>query len=179
MKMVKESVIRDNLSRNLSLIEPKLELMDIEKYIPNEAGTRGFIDILAKDVNGKYVLIELKRSDSSCRDAAHELLKYVEGMKINLSVKEEEIRLFVVSTHWDELLVPFSSLTNRTSLQITGFALSVTESGEPIAAEHVQPLPINQDRLFIPNHEVSLYLSEENLRIGIKSYISACKKKEY
>ncbi len=176
--VAKEVLIRDRLANNLAILEPKLELIDIEKYLPNPIGTRGFVDLLARDSRGKYVLIELKRSDSSSRDAAHELLKYVEGMKSTLSVREDELRLIVVSTHWSELLVPFSSLAHRAGLAISGYALDVSDDGTPTNAVQVNPLPLLQDRLFMPEHEVSLYTSAENLQRGIRSFEQVCKTKK-
>ncbi|WP_198291668.1 endonuclease NucS domain-containing protein, partial [Pseudomonas asplenii] len=95
--MFSEAILRDNLLGELTVLESGLKFVEKEKYLPSQIGTRGFIDILAIDSNGRYVLIELKRSDSSARQALHEILKYVEGVKENLAVKEDEIRVFVVS----------------------------------------------------------------------------------
>jgi len=63
---VLESELRDLLSKNLSLVEPGLQLYTNEKgadgveYLVDEEGRR--VDILAKDKNGVPVIIELKVS---------------------------------------------------------------------------------------------------------------------
>ena len=85
---------------------------------PNELGTRGFIDLFARDTHGHFVLIELKRSASSSRDAIHEVLKYVEGVKAYLGARDHEIRVFIVSTDWTELLVPFSRFVAHSTISV-------------------------------------------------------------
>jgi RecB family endonuclease NucS len=84
LQVVTEDEIRDLLANQLEVLEPGLCLIEKEKYIPNPLGTRGFIDLLARDASGHFVLIELKRSDASAREAIHEILKYVEGVKYHL-----------------------------------------------------------------------------------------------
>jgi hypothetical protein len=175
---VNEAVIRDNLGRQLDLFEPGLKLLDIEKYIPNRRGTRGFIDILARDARGRLVLIELKRSDASSRDAAHEILKYVEGIKQLLAVRDDELRAFIVSTEWKELLIPFSSLCLAVTFPLEGYALAVTDTGIPTLASRVTPLRMTGDRLFAPWHEVNLYKNSESLAKAVTSYRNGCTQKE-
>ena len=45
----------------------------------------------AKDSQNRYVLIELKRSDAVARQVIHEVLKYIEGIKENKSLKNDEL----------------------------------------------------------------------------------------
>jgi hypothetical protein len=174
---VDESIIRDKLSNNLELIEEGLTLLKVEQYLPNEIGSRGFIDIFAKDKNGKFVLIELKKSDAASRQAAHEVLKYIEGIKVNYALKDNEIRVFVISTHWKELIVPFSSLAQRINFSLTGLNLKVNEDGSPLEISNVDLLPLATERLFTPWHEVSRYKSLKNLEKGISSFQEVCSKK--
>lgn len=176
-KAASESTIRDRLSENLGILEPGLILLQIERYLPNPKGTRGFIDILAQDSSGKYVLIELKRSDAASREAVQEILKYVEGMKANMALRDDELRVMIVSTEWSELLVPFSALVRRVPLAVAGVNLTVDEDGTPLAAKSVTPLILAQERLFMPVHEISLYRSAQSLLRGKKSYERVCKKK--
>jgi len=175
---VNESIIRDNLSANLDLIEKGLTLLKVEEYLPNESGSRGFIDIFAKDKNGKFVLIELKRSGAASRQAAHEVLKYIEGIKFNYALKDNELRVFVVSTEWKELLVPFSSLAQRINFSLTGLILKISENGTPLEFKKVDLLPLATERLFTPWHEVSMYKSLKNLEKGISSFQNSCTEKK-
>ncbi|WP_192552552.1 endonuclease NucS domain-containing protein [Pseudomonas sp. IzPS59] len=173
-----ESFIRDKLALNLDILEEGLQLLDIESYLPNIQGTNGFIDLLAKDSNGKYVIIEIKRSKSASRDALHEVLKYLEGLKSKYSIRDSEIRVFIVSTEWKELLVPFSSFVKRTSVVTQGFSLEVDSDYAPIRSTPVPPVELTQDRLFAPWHELNLYESKASLEKGIASYETSCFEKE-
>jgi RecB family endonuclease NucS len=85
-RKVVENIIRDYLADNLSVICNDLSLIKKEYYLPNILGTRGFIDILAKDNKNNYVIIELKRTNEASREALHEILKYVEVLKQNKNV---------------------------------------------------------------------------------------------
>lgn len=172
-----ESAIRDKLALNLGVLEEGLQLLDIEKYIPNQQGTKGFIDLLARDKNDKYVIIELKRSNSASRDALHEVLKYIEGLKSNFSLRDSELRVFIVSTEWKELMVPFSSFVKRTSIVTLGFSLEIDSNYVPVRSTQVQPIELSQDRLFAPWHELNLYESESLLEKGIASYEKSCAAK--
>jgi len=77
-----EAELRDLLATQIHVLESGLVLVDKEKYIPNTLGTRSFIDLLARDTDNKWVLIEVKRSDAAAREAIHEIYKYVEGVKL-------------------------------------------------------------------------------------------------
>lgn len=173
----REAEIRDALSTKLDLLEPGLQLIKIEKYLANPQGTRGFIDLFATDQQGKYVLIELKRSDATSREALHEVLKYLEAVKVGFSARDAEARIFIVSTEWNELLVPFSSFVKRTHCEVKGFALEVDSNNVPTKAELVIPLVLAEDRLFAPWHELNLYETEESLKTGLESYETSCSAK--
>lgn len=166
-----EDTIRDFLVNRLELIESGLKLLKKGQYLPNELGTRGFVDILAKDSSGRFVIIELKRSDSASREALHEVLKYIEGIKQNKKLKDDEIRAIVVSTEWDELLVPFSSFYNRCNCSVMGVQLNVDDDLKPTSAKKVAPLELKNDRLLSDQHIYRLYTSEDSLEKGIKSHV--------
>jgi len=76
--VIREDHIRDKLADRLTLIENDLCLVGRNYPLPNSAGTRGFIDILARDRHGIFVVVELKRSDKTSREALHEVIKYTE-----------------------------------------------------------------------------------------------------
>jgi len=172
-----EAIIRDKLSSNLSILEPGLVLETIEKYLPSAEGTRGFVDILARDRDGKYVLIELKRSDAAARQAIHEVLKYIDGVKNKFALKSEELRIFIVSTEWRELIVPFSYFINDSEYRLKGFKLEVDSFGTPISSSVVSPIKTRSDRLFTPWHEISRFSSMKSMRKGIESYKISCSAK--
>src|SRR5271168_3161121 len=118
--MKTEDEIRDYLAKHIDIIQPGLLLYAKELYIPSEIGTRSFIDLVARNPKGELILIELKRSATASREAIHEILKYVEGVKDHLAIREDEIRVIIASTDWSELLVPFSRLMADTTLAISG-----------------------------------------------------------
>jgi DNA repair protein RadC len=69
---------------------------------------------LAEDFYQHFVIIEIKRSDQKAKETAkeaiHQVLKYVGLFKQQMKVKESEIRICIVLTDWDELIVSFSDI---------------------------------------------------------------------
>jgi len=172
-----EDIIRDELIQNMNILGEEYELIDKEKYLPNHLGTRGFVDILAKDSLGRHVIIELKKSNSSAREALHEVLKYIEGIKENKSLKNDEIRVMIVSTEWSELLVPYSSFIKHTNIPVSGILLRVDDNYKPLSISIVEPLRLNNERLFSDQHGCRLYKCKDNLNKGIDSHLLCFKEK--
>ncbi|MFV8871263.1 endonuclease NucS domain-containing protein [Serratia fonticola] len=172
-----EDDIRDKLSCNLELIEPGLVLLDTESYLKNENGTRGFVDILAKDSLNRFVLIELKRSQAASRDALHEVLKYFEGIKENKSLKDDEIILYIVSTEWKELIVPYSRFVDEVSFNVQGYQLNIDSNNFPVSAQVITPLKVNNLRKLSQQCKVCFYKNESNLKHGIDSFEKSWMKK--
>jgi len=173
-----EDTIRDYLAEDLSIISSELTLLGKEYHLPHTAGTRGFVDLFAKDNRNRYVIIELKRSKEASRETLHEILKYVEALKENKTVNESELRVIVVSTEWKELLVPFSSFIKRVRFTVEGFLLNVDDQLHPISCERITPLDLKDGRLFSPIHSIRLYSSIDNLNRGIQSHIEVFKDKQ-
>jgi hypothetical protein len=171
---MRESEIRDLLINQLGILQPTLQLVEKEKFFSSSVGTNSFIDILAKDDQGKYVIIELKRSNTSSREAIHELLKYIEALKENISVKEDEIKLIVVSTEWEELLVPFSSLLQKVNIQVEGYLLKI-DTNSILSAEKIKPVSLVQDRVLSSIQMARYYSSEEAYNEGIKDHVECFK----
>ncbi|MDB5228241.1 MAG: hypothetical protein JWN78_2434 [Bacteroidota bacterium] len=167
---MKEDEIRDLLAGKLHLIQEGLILIEKEKYFPSLIGTRSFIDLFAKDNNGKFVIIELKRSNAAAREAIHELLKYLEAIKENISVKEDEIRLIIVSTEWEELLVPFSSFVQKTNINVEGFQLNISSEEALINAEKTKPVSLIEDRVLSAVQMAHYYLDSKSLEQGVLSH---------
>mgnify|MGYP006215024479 CR=1 FL=1 len=59
---IKESIIRENISKHISLLDKNLKLVAQEHYIKMPDGKTAFIDILAKDDFGCFTVIELKKA---------------------------------------------------------------------------------------------------------------------
>lgn len=172
-----EAEIRDHLAVTITVLEKGLVLLDREKYIPNSLGTRGFIDLYARDQQGHHVLIELKRSDAASREALHEVHKYVEGVKAHLGARDDEIRVIVASTEWKELLVPFSRFVADSSISVLGLQLHVQDSARTVSASPLQLLPIQQGRFLAPWHDVNWYADEASLARGVAAIESAHQEK--
>lgn len=172
---MKESQIRDVLIQNLQILNPSYKFLNKEAYLPSDIGTRSFIDILACDENGKYIVIELKKSNATARQAIHELFKYLEALKENLAVKTDEIELVVVSTEWDELLVPFSSFLSNVDLKTTGFQLLLEDN--KIYAKKINATATSQDRI-LSSVQMAHYYCSQSLQNGIKEHVDFFTKRD-
>jgi RecB family endonuclease NucS len=73
-----EANLRDQLVARLDLIEYGLHDPITEYPLRIDHGTRGRVDILARDRHGRRVVIEVKRSKKATREALHEVGKYME-----------------------------------------------------------------------------------------------------
>lgn len=156
-----EDSLRDFLADNLYLLEAGLELIKKEKFLPNEFGSSGFLDILAKDLMGNFVVIEVKIAKYAEREAFTELLKYMGLMKRHLGVKESEIRLFIVSPDWRELTIPFAEFVDAVSYNVIGY--KVTIDNDSVSDISVRPpIPSSKGRSIIPRHWLQFYNSAED-----------------
>lgn len=155
-----EATIRDHLAGHLDFIETGLTLIEKEHYLPNISGSSGFVDILAKDRFNNFVVIEIKRSQQASRQTLQELFKYIALLKQNYHARDSEIRCIIISTHWSELLFPFSECHYQTTLDIKGIQLTIDDSFRPIAKEIIVPLEIKQlTRQFSPVYWMDLFSS--------------------
>ncbi len=162
--MVHENDIPDALAHRLHLLEPGLALVETNYHLKNPEGSRGFIDILAKDDSGSFVVIELKRSDSSARDALTELCKYVELLQRELGVPFAQLRAMLVSTHWSELRVPYSHFKRSWPHYLLGLHLQLDPDGvTPLSVSAVEALPELLERGLTPIHGWLAPLDEEDI----------------
>lgn len=148
LSVANEAAIRDELAQRLELIEPGLTLVETNFPLRNAHGTRGFIDVLARDATAMLVVIEIKRSDSTAREAIHEVLKYVELLRRERGVASDKLRAIIVSTTWRELLVPFSVASRVSPVPLSGFQLGVDLNADPLigSVDAVVPLDAEPDR---------------------------------
>ncbi len=120
-----ESHIRDELTADLSILESGLTLVGVEYHLPNSEGSRGYVDILCRDRFGRLVVVEIKRSDRTSREALHELHKYTELIQHHLGIGPADLRCLLVSTDWRELRRPFASFVRSTPYDSQGIELSI------------------------------------------------------
>ncbi|WP_090588498.1 endonuclease NucS domain-containing protein [Arthrobacter subterraneus] len=131
-----EDQIRDLLAKNLAIIEPGLRLIGVNYHLRNDEGASGFVDILARDSTNLITIIELKRSDSSAREAMHEIAKYVDLLSRDKALPKSKIRAIVASTTWHELLVPFSYYASTVDFPLEGYSLDMDTDGITVLDAH-------------------------------------------
>lgn len=178
-----ESVLRNYIADHLPLLDSNLHLIQTEYHLPNQFGSDGFIDILARDQYNLRVVIELKRSNQTARQALHELYKYTALLKLDHGFIEDNVRCVLLSTDWRELRVPFSEFARATSYDVEGFEIQLDAFGNPTHFKAIELAPEGEGLAFCPQHMIYLfrdkerrYKSLQNLEqvvdhIGIKDYV--------
>lgn len=157
-----ERHLRDQLAQRLDLIESGLRLIETEYAMPNASGTRGRIDILARDGHNSWVVIELKRADGTARQALHEVTKYTALLCQERGLRPDRIRAVIVSTTWQELLVPVSNLARDWSHDLRGYQLLLDAAGTPTRADRVTLLPPPTAPRVTPHHFIYFFDSPED-----------------
>jgi len=119
-----ERDLRNFLVNNLHLIEPGLKLYSEEGIsgVEYPAGGR-FIDILAIDSKGAYVVIELKVSKSYDR-VIGQLLRYVNWIRKNLADPDQKVRGVIIANRISEDLKLATS--NINDVKLFEYILSVS-----------------------------------------------------
>ncbi len=126
----KEYIIRDKLANQLELIDSRLKLVSTEHSVKLEDGETAFIDILAKDEFGCYTIIEIKKSAQTSRSAVQQLYKYAGFLKLTRRLENFQIRCVIVSTVWNELMIPFSEFKHFSDYDSQGYAIELKSNGE-------------------------------------------------
>lgn len=150
-----EETIRDYLVSDLSFIASDLHLIEKEfsltctaevKWPAEPMKVKGYIDILARDDAGNYVIIEIKRSDKAARETFNETLTYVQLLKREHGVKDSEIRVILVSSEWKGLLLPFSEVYHKKAYYIEGIKIILDENNIPVDKKLIEPLDVPLSR---------------------------------
>lgn len=119
-----EHDLRDYLARNLHIIEPSLKLYTDEGITGVEFPVGGrYIDILAVDGTGGYVVIELKVSKGYDR-VVGQLLRYVSWIKKNHAESAQRVRGIIIAKQISEDLR--LACSEVPSVSLYEYALSVT-----------------------------------------------------
>ncbi|MGW1674833.1 endonuclease NucS domain-containing protein [Streptomyces sp. NPDC002324] len=142
-----ELAIQNALADRLAAIEPGMKMIQENYHLHNRAGTRGFVDILARDRHGIFVAIEVKKSNNTAREAIHEVLKYCELLRRERGMRVDQVRAVIASTDWKELIVPFSEISRSSVYPIMGVKVDVGEDfPASMTVEPVTPLPVPNER---------------------------------
>lgn len=162
MRISYEKDLREQLAQRLAVIEPGLHLVETEYSISNAEGTRGRIDILARDGHSSWVVIELKRADGSAGRALHEVTKYTELLGREMGLRPDRIRAVIVSTTWKELLVPVSNMARGSPHDLRGYHLILGKDGELVRADRVALLPAPTVPRVTPVHFIYFFDSPQD-----------------
>jgi hypothetical protein len=154
---LREAQLRDYLSAHLEIIENDLVLVDTEYPLRNDVGADGFIDILARDPSNDLVIIELKKSDQTSRQALHELEKYVGLLASARGIRIDRLRAVLLSTTWHELLVPFTRFVGHADFFVAGRLLVLGADGFPKSSELVNLPELSNGRETCPLHLALLF----------------------
>ena len=172
----REHVIRDYLAGHLDLLEPGLRLHKTEFRLQNPAGTRGRIDILARDQHGMWVIIEVKRDKRPSREAVSEVAKYVELLSRDKHVAADRIRVIIASPDWTELLAPVSYAAREWSADVHGYRLVLKADGTVARADRVELLAAASERFITPIHVMYFFTTPEGRDRGWSKIKAAAAK---
>lgn len=136
-----ERQLRDIVVANLDVLEPGLTLVATEYRLPNAIGSGGRVDILAKDVFGHFVVIEIKRSNTAAREAIHELYTYLELLRAERGLRPVDLRCMLISTTWTGLMRPFSGFVRFSEYDCAGFMPVFDTNGHLIRFSQIEALP--------------------------------------
>lgn len=161
-----EANLRNQLAARLDLIEYGLHDPKIEYNLSNKDGTRGRVDILARERHGRLVVIEVKRSKKATREALHEVGKYMELLSRAEGYASDRIRAIIASTIWDELSVPFSEAVRRSEQRLDGYRLICDGSGQLIDAQREQPLRQLHQYGMAYGHVLFRFRTEKSRELG-------------
>jgi hypothetical protein len=171
-----EAKIRDDLALNLERLEPGLALIAKEYPLQNAIGSGGFIDLLARDRFGHFVVIEVKRSDQSARSALHELTKYMALLRAARGVGREQMRAILVSTDWRELAVPFSEYLKICEVPIEGFVIATDPAGLIRSVTPFEPVETSGPLVMNDLQDLQFFYDAADRMRGITKFADAARR---
>ena len=158
-----EHIIRDWLAAHPEFIEKGLQVVGKEHYLFDEMGSSGFIDILCKDLYNNFVIVEIKRSDSAARQTFTGVFKYAELIQNRYNARNSEIRIIIISTHWNEIIRAFSHICFKSRFAVQGLQIYINEHTKiPEVKEEVIPISTKTfSRKFMSSQILYLFHSVE------------------
>ncbi|HEX6902630.1 MAG TPA: endonuclease NucS domain-containing protein [Thermoanaerobaculia bacterium] len=184
INMTCELDVQTYLKTNLDVLEPGLTLLGVDVHVRDDQGSDGRIDILARDVRGYHVVIELKRHRSAAREGFQELAKYVRLLAEQSGLPISRMRCFIVSPDWNALHAAFAVLKPIFPCRLTGYTYTIGSDSIPRNFEPVSSRPparalslaTQQFMIAVQNEEVA----EEELQratkvfgsVGIEDYVA-------
>lgn len=158
---MKEAILRDMLAANPALLESSLRLAQKEYFLPDEARSSGFVDLLCHDDFGT-VIVELKTTRGPTRTTLNEVLKYVSLYQSQSRLPVERLRVIVASVHWEDLMLAFSLAARELPFQIDGYRVHLDADDRLVGFSKLPPLPLEQHARF--GHAQILVYCESNER---------------
>jgi len=129
--------------------------------LQNSVGTRGYIDILARDENQMWVIIEVKLEKKQSREAVTEIAKYVELLARDRHVATDRIRVIIASADWTELLAPVSLVARELSTNVRGYKFAVKADGTVAHVRPVELLSPPAERFITPIHIIYFFTTAQ------------------
>ena len=83
-------------------------------------------------------------------------------LKQNMSLKDSEIRLIVISTDWRELKTPFAEFHWNTHYNSVGLLAAIDDTGFPLELRPIELPPKAIGRMLIPRHWIQVYEKKSN-----------------
>jgi len=161
-----EFKLRDHIAANIEDLESGLRILKKEYALQNaRGGAGGRADILAADELDHVVVIEVKKSDGTAREALHELSKYVALLIERDRVPRELIRCIVVSTVWHELELPLAYFRATAQVDVQGMEPFIDNNVLRFRRRNL--LPVYTLPQFSPEISIYHYQSLENYRTHI------------
>src|SRR5690606_13255438 len=105
----------------------------------------------------------IKRSDPAARQTFTEVLKYAELIQQTYQARKSELRIIILSTHWNEILRAFTHICFHSSIPIKGYQLFINEQTKiPEFKEEIVPISSsNFSRKFMRQQMCYLFLTAE------------------
>jgi len=171
-----ESSFRDWLSANLNRIEEGLRLVGTEIGLSHPGLSRGSIDILARDRYGLFVIIEIKKSNATAREAVHELVKYTRLLRETHGLGDEDVRCMLLSTDWRELDGVITDFQAMTNFHVGCYEIHVAPDGNSLEISRHTPIAIGNRLEVFFLRVVCLTTSEEKRLILLERLRGAVDK---